>query len=535
MSRDSRPEAQAAARPIVHFLGAGPGDPGLMTYKGAELLERATLVVYDAGELDAIVNAYVPASATRLDSAELGSAATTRGRKLAQLAREHTRVVRIVPHDGVLFSTTTDEAAGCKRNGVDFEIVPGVGLTSSMSAYTGTPITTSRVRSVRFIEASPQTYVDVARHRNTGHVITGSVDEVSVAIDSLLGDDWDADTPILLTIGVSTLQQVSVETTLGDSGRHLAKAASPDQRVVMLMGQGIDMRKELSWFETKPLFGWKVLIPRTREQASATQDLLAEYGAEGTIVPTIAIQPPRTPNQMEKAIRALVEGDYQWVGFTSVNAVAVVRNWLEDLGLDARCLAGVKVAAVGDQTAASLQEWGVIPDLVPSGEQSARGMLEDWPPFDDGYHAMNRVLLPRADIAGEVLVTGLREEGWEVDDVTAYRTVRAAPPPAPVREAIKRGDFDAVLFTSSSTVRNLVGIAGKPFHTTLVACIGPATAQTATDHGLRVDVMADEANLGSVVAGLVEYARDRREEMLAAGRTPLRPSQTRRRSSRRKK
>lgn len=534
MSRDSCPEAQAAARPIVHFLGAGPGDPGLMTYRGAELLERATLVVYDAGEHDAIVDVYVPESATRIDAAELGVAATTRGRKLAQLAREHTRVVRIVPHDGVLFSTTTDEAAGCKRNGVDFEIVPGVGLTSSTSAYTGTPITTNRVRSVRFIEASAQTYVDVARHRNTGHVITGSVDDVSAAVAGLLGDDWEPETPILMTIEVSTLQQVSVETTLAEADAHLARAGR-NQRVIMLMGQGIEMRKELSWFETKPLFGWKVLIPRTREQAAATQELLAEYGAEGTIVPTIVIQPPRTPNQMEKAIRALVDGDYQWVGFTSVNAVAVVRTWLEDLGLDARCLAGVRVAAVGDQTAACLQEWGVIPDLVPSGEQSARGMLDDWPPFDDSHDAMNRVLLPRADIAGEVLVTGLREEGWDVDDVTAYRTVRASPPPAPVREAIKRGDFDAVLFTSSSTVRNLVGIAGKPFHTTVVACIGPATAQTAADHGLRVDVQAPEASLGSLVSALVEFARERRDEMLNAGTTPLRPSQIRRRSARRRK
>ena len=129
------------------------------------------------------------------------------------------------------------------------------------------------------------------------------------------------------------------------------------------------------------------------------------------------------------------------------------------------------------------------PDLVPSGEQSAAGLLEDWPPYDPVFDPIDRVFLPRADIATETLVAGLIELGWEVDDVTAYRTVRASPPPAETREAIKGGGFDAVLFTSSSTVRNLVGIAGKPHNVTVIACIGPATAKTAEEHGLRVDVL----------------------------------------------
>nr|WP_236863112.1 uroporphyrinogen-III synthase [Brevibacterium daeguense] len=519
---------------MVYFLGAGPGDPGLMTYRGSELLERASLVVSDTRVHDDILEAYVRASVPRIDSAELGQAASTRGRKLAELAREHGVVVRLVPHDGVLFSTTTDEAAACRRHDVDFEIVPGVGQSSSMSAYTGTPVTTNRVRSVRFIEAGPQTHVDVSKHRNTGHVISGSVEEIVTALESLLADGWDGDTPVLMANEVSTVHQVTIEATMATAVGKLLAEASPGDHVMMLMGQGIEKRADLSWFESKPLFGWRVLIPRTREQGASTADLLTEYGAEGTIVPTIAIQPPRTPNQMEKAIKALVTGDYQWVGFTSVNAVRAVRMWLSDLGLDARSLAGVKVAAVGGPTAEVLQDWGVNPDLVPSGEWSARGLLADWPDFDDSLDPINRVLLPRADIATEVLVSGLLERGWEVDDVTAYRTVRAAPPPAPIRESIKRGDFDAVLFTSSSTVRNLVGIAGKPHPTTVVACIGPATAQTAESLGLTVDVVADEAHMGSLVSGLVEFARARRDEDLAEGRTPLRPSQ-RRRTARKKK
>ena len=174
------------------------------------------------------------------------------------------------------------------------------------------------------------------------------------------------------------------------------------------------------------------------------------------------MEAPRNPLQMDKSVRGLVEGRYEWIVFTSVNAVKAVREKFDEYGLDARAFAGLKVAAVGEQDRAGVADWGIRADLVPSGEQSARGLLEDWPPYDDMLDPINRVFLPRADIATETLVAGLHELGWEVDDVTAYRTVRAAPPPAPTRDAIKTGKFDAVVFTSSSTVRNLVGIAGKP-------------------------------------------------------------------------
>ena len=185
------------------------------------------------------------------------------------------------------------------------------------------------------------------------------------------------------------------------------------------------------------------------------------------------------------------------------------------------------MAAVGGVTTEALREWGIEPDLVPSGESSAQGLLADWPPYDEVLDPINGVFLPRADIATDTLVAGLAEPGWAVDDVTAYRTVRAAPPAAPVREAIKNGSFDAVVFTSSSTVRNLVGIAGKPNPSTVVACIGPATAQTATEHGLRVDVLAEDATSAALVEALARYGTSLREEALAAGEHPVRPSEKR--------
>ncbi|NLC98842.1 MAG: uroporphyrinogen-III synthase, partial [Actinomycetales bacterium] len=264
-------------------------------------------------------------------------------------------------------------------------------------------------------------------------------------------------------------------------------------------------------------------------------DRLRSYGAVSEEVPTISVEPPRNPQQMDKAIRGLVEGRYEWIVFTSANAVKAVREKFEEYGLDARSFSGLKIAAVGEKTAAAVGGLGIRPDLVPSGEQSTRGLLEDWPPYDDLLDPLNRVFLPRADIATEALVAGLLELGWEVDDVTAYRTVRAAPPPAPTREAIKTGKFDAVMFTSSSTVRNLVGIAGKPHATTVIACIGPATAKTAEEHGLRVDVVAESPSVEVLADALAEFGRQRRVAMIEAGTPVTKPSQrkpsSRRRSS----
>ena len=177
-------------------------------------------------------------------------------------------------------------------------------------------------------------------------------------------------------------------------------------------------------------------------------------------------------------------------------------------------------------TANALREWGLVPDLVPSGEQSAAGLLDDWPEYDDVLDPINRVFLPRADIATDTLVAGLQDMGWEVDDVTAYRTVRAAPPAAEVRDAIKSGAYDAVVFTSSSTVRNLVGIAGKPHPSTVVAFIGPATAKAAEEAGLRVDVLAPEASADALVDALGGHGLGLAVAAQEAGEPVRRPSAT---------
>jgi len=241
--------------------------------------------------------------------------------------------------------------------------------------------------------------------------------------------------------------------------------------------KSLNSAKKYNWFEKKELVGWRVLIPRTQDNTAEMIQVLKAHGAVPSEVATISVEPPRTPQQMDRAVNGLVSGRYAWVGFTSLNAVRAIREKLEEYGLDARSFSGLKVAAVGASTIAALIEFGVKPDLVPPGDQNTTALMEEWPPYDSLTDPINRIFLPRADISTDTLVAGLTELGWEVEDITAFRTVRAAPPPAQTREAIKTGGFDAVLFTSSSTVRNLVGIAGKPHATTVVACIGPQTAK----------------------------------------------------------
>jgi len=296
---------------------------------------------------------------------------------------------------------------------------------------------------------------------------------------------------------------------------------------VGVVSDAVPLRAKLGWFETKVMFGWRVLVPRTKEQAGPLLRLLTEFGAVPEEVPTISVEAPRNPQQLDRALTGLVTGRYEWVAFTSVNAVKAVREKFDEYGLDARAFSGLKIAAVGRKTAEAIAEWGIRPDLVPRGEESARGLLAEWPPYDEVLDPINRIFLPRADIATETLVAGLVELGWEVDDITAYRTVRAAPPPAPVRDAIKTGKFDAVVFTSSSTVRNLVGIAGKPHPSTVVACIGPATAETATELGLRVDLVAEEPSIENLAHGLAAFAAQRRAELLEAGEPVNKPSERR--------
>jgi len=525
-------------RPLGHvtFVGVGPGDPALLTIAGRDVLANADAVVVEGPEHDAFL-AYCPPGVEVIDgSGAEGSRAlrvAARARLVVKTAKTSSNVVRLLTGDPFTFSSGAEEAAACRKAGISFNVVPGVSEVSAVPAYAGIPLTVKGEREVTVLDLA-ESKLDFSRlYPKQTLVLLNATDGLKETTAALIEAGFDAGTPVAATVGGTTTAQASVVGTLATIVADL-RAAKLTGEAVIVVGSVVEQREALSWFETKPLFGWRILVPRTKDQAGPLMDRLRRYGAMPEEVPTISVEPPRNPQQMDKAIRGLVEGRYEWVAFTSVNAVKAVREKFDEYGLDARAFSGLKIAAVGDKTAEAIGAWGIRPDLVPTGEQSAAGLVEDWPPFDEVLDPINRVFLPRADIATETLVAGLIELGWEVDDVTAYRTVRASPPPVETREAIKGGGFDAVLFTSSSTVRNLVGIAGKPHNVTVIACIGPATAKTAEEHGLRVDVMAPEPSALKLAEALADFGLRRRAAATEAGDPVTRPSERRPGSRRRR-
>ena len=532
-----KPAVPTPSAPVgfVSFVGSGPGDPELLTVRAAELLREAEVVVTEAPEHAALVAKLAP-EAEVVDGGfgTDGQPLTHAGRAkvVVKQAKTGRRVVRLMAGDPFVYASGPEEAQACVKAGVAFEIVPGVSSVTAVPAYAGVPLTDKKHREVAVVNCADAKVDWSAYADDRTLVLLSAVSAIGDVAKALVAAGRAPETPVAMTRVGTTTEQETVVSTLERIAAD-ARAARMAPPAVTVVGDVVDLRTTLSWFETKPLFGWRVLVPRTKEQAGSVSTRLRGFGAVPEEVPTISVEPPRNPQQMDKAIRGLVEGRYEWIAFTSVNAVRAVREKFDEYGLDARAFSGLKIAAVGDKTAAAIEAWGLRADLVPSGEQSARGLLEDWPPYDEVLDPINRVFLPRADIATETLVAGLLELGWEVDDVKAYRTVRATPPPAPTREAIKTGKFDAVVFTSSSTVRNLVGIAGKPHASTVIAVIGPATAKTAEEHGLRVDVLAPEPSVEVLVDALADFGAARRAAMLEAGQPVTKPSE-RRPSARRK-
>ncbi|KRC52780.1 MULTISPECIES: uroporphyrinogen-III synthase [unclassified Nocardioides] len=545
--------AQAAPTPApqakpggVAFVGTGPGDPDLLTVRAVRLIEDADVVITEEpGHADMVQVVRARAAATGEETSdevefidggfgEDGQPLThaARAKVVVKQAKRGVRVVRLLGGDPFLYASGPEEAQAVAKAGLGFEVVPGVSSVGAVPAYAGIPLTTKDHREVAVVTCGDK--VDWTRYADTPTlVLLSAVGQIGDIAKQLIATGRSPQTPVAMTRVGTTTEQQTITSTLERIAADV-RAARITPPAITVIGSVVDLREKLSWFETKPLFGWRVLVPRTKEQSASLSNRLREFGGVPEEVPTISVEPPRNPQQMDKAVRGLVEGRYEWIAFTSVNAVKAVREKFEEYGLDARAFSGLKIAAVGDKTAAAIAAWGLRADLVPSGEQSAAGLLEDWPEYDEQLDPINRVFLPRADIATENLVAGLIDLGWECDDVTAYRTVRAAPPPAPTRDAIKTGKFDAVVFTSSSTVRNLVGIAGKPHPSTVIAVIGPATAKTAQEHGLRVDVIAPQPDVDLLVEALAGFGSERRAAMVENGEPVTKPSD-RKPSARRRK
>ncbi|MGH3716309.1 MAG: uroporphyrinogen-III synthase [Micromonosporaceae bacterium] len=494
----------------ISFIGAGPGDPTLLTSRGYEAIAAADRLVHDRTLPAPLLDAARDAAPEQAEFEPAEGAPGDIAKVLLSAARSGLHAVRLIAGDVYSFGSVVKEVQAVARTAVPFEVVPGVSHAGAVTSYAGMPLSGVRIEVTAedLVELDFEGLAGAVQH--SGLTVTVDSGGLGTVRDALLAAGVAAGTPIAITgdgtgdtqYTISSTVDSFVEAALGFAGR-----------VVVTVGSGVNLKPKLGWWENRPLYGWKVLVPRTKEQAGAMSARLRVHGAIASEVPTIAVEPPRTPAQMERAIKGLVDGRYAWVVFTSTNAVRAVWEKFTEHGLDARHFGGVKIACIGEATASAVRAFGIQPELVPSGEQSSEGLLADFAPHDGVLDPVSRVLLPRADIATETLAAGLTTKGWEVDDVTAYRTVRAAPPPAEIRDAIKSGGFDSVLFTSSSTVRNLVGIAGKPHARTVVACIGPKTAETAREFGLRVDVQPEHASVPDLVEAVAAYAVELREKL----------------------
>ncbi len=541
---DTQPELGKSDLGKVVFVGAGPGNPDLLTVRAREVLETTANVVTDAGVSQGVrdmVAQQVPVPQELLDAAEeeyerICAAAKEAGarrkpprpapptaavfeevegdvvkqlRNALERAEGHD-VIRLVTGNPLNRESIKAEITAVANAGMEFQVVPGMSLPSTVPSFAGIALGATYTEA----DITEGADWDALATATQPLVLQATADDLPVISAELVERGMPAETEAYVTVHGTTRLQRTHETTLGTLGK--LDAELPGELVVTL-GRSFDDRSKYSWWENRSLYGWRVLVPRTKEQAAAMSARLAGHGAIPQSVPTISVEPPRNPAQMDRAIKGIVEGRYKWVVFTSVNAVSAVWKKIAELGLDARDFAGVHLAAVGQKTADAIRSKGMVPELLPPAtKQNAEGLVEVFPNYVEDIDAVGRVLLPRADIAGEALVTGLLDLGWEVDDVVAYRTVRAAPPAAEIRDMIKTGGFDAVAFTSPSTVRNLVGIAGKPHARTIIACIGPSTKAAAEEVGLRVDVVPEVADVPMLVDALADHVAALR----AAGNLP---------------
>jgi uroporphyrinogen III methyltransferase/synthase len=528
-------DAAAGGQARVVFVGAGPGDPELLTVAAISEIQSADIVVTDSKALiDLVTNPPVgrlqARLVTSLEDLGVGSSGTPEQRAAAAVshARDGETVARVVVGDPFLDADAAPEAAAIVRLGCTFEVVPGVSLLTVVPEYAGVNLASGGV--VQFLPGAVRQHKDSAPRIPEGDlVIALRASMIGDLVVRALEAGRKRDEPALVTLSGASISQRSVHTTLGQLVASVSGVA-PDALVHVIVGPlAAQDRTDLDWYESKPLFGWRVLVPRTKDGGTPMTTRLRSYGAASQEVATISIERPRTPHQMERAIRGLVDGEFEWIAFTSPNAVRAVREKIEEYGLDARAFSGLKVASVGGATADALSAMGIEPDLVSTEDPSAAGLGEVFPDYDEALDPINRVFVPRADVATEALTSELVNRGWEIEDVTAFRTVRAAPPPAVIREGIKAGAYDAVLFSSSSSVRNFVGIAGKPHAATIVAAIGPATAKECEAHGLRVDVLANAPTGADLADALAMFAFRRRESLVAAGQRVTRPSQRSRR------
>lgn len=487
----------------VYLVGGGPGDPGLLTVRAADLLERADVVVYDRLSQASLLD-LAPDRAERIDVGKApGHARRTQdeiNELLVAYGEAGAEVVRLKGGDPFVFARGGEEAAALQAAGVPFEVVPGVTSAIAAPAYAGIPVTRRHSStSVTIVtghedlatgEAGTVNWEAVAQVGGTIVILMG-VARIRVIAKALIHGGRSPATPVAAVQWGTRPNQRTVRATLGT-------IADQDLGTPSTIVVGEVAASELTWFERRPLFGRSIVVTRARAQASELVARLSELGAETVEVPSIEVREASDGGlALRHAMHALA--GYDWVVVTSPNGARALLVALRTEGLDARALGGAQVAALGPGTADVLSTGNVVADLVPP-QYVAESLVDVFPEPPTGHPG--RVLLARAAVARDVLPDGLRARGWTVDVVEAYQTV-AVPLEPELRAGLTRADM--VTFTSSSTVTRFLEAVGAENVPPLVAAIGPITAATARENGLGVDIEAEVHTIDGLVDAILGY------------------------------
>jgi uroporphyrinogen III methyltransferase / synthase len=500
----------------VYLVGSGPGDPGLLTLKAKECIEKADVVIYDY-LANVVFLDYAKKNAERIYVGKEGGRHTLGqneiNRLIVEKASQGLRVVRLKGGDPFIFGRGGEEAQELVKAGIPFEVVPGVTSAIAVPAYAGIPLThRDFTATVAFVtghedpskETSNIAWDKIATGIGTLVFLMGVGNLPKIAA-SLMEHGRSPDTPVAVIRAGTVPGQRTVTGSLGNIA-DIAQKEKIKPPAIIVVGDVVSLRKDLNWFEKKPLFGKRVVVTRAREQASDFVARLSELGAECIEFPTIEVIPPLSWKELDRAIGNLER--YHWLVFTSVNGVKHFFDRLQDSGQDARNLKEIRIAAIGPKTAEAIRGQGVKPDLIPE-EYRAEAVVEAF--GKRGVKGL-RILLPRAAEAREVLPQELEEMGAAVEVVEAYRTVRPEGAKNEVRAMLEKGDIHMVTFTSSSTVNNFMEMFEGESERLLgwmkkvaVACIGPVTAKTAQERGLSVRITPSDYTIEALTKAIVDW------------------------------
>ncbi|MBI9084461.1 MAG: uroporphyrinogen-III C-methyltransferase [Desulfobacterales bacterium] len=498
----------------VYLVGAGPGDPGLITAKGLACIEQADVLIYDYLASPLLLR-HAPAKAEKIYVGKQGGDHTLSQEGINDLIVEKSRqglmVTRLKGGDPFIFGRGGEEAEELVAAGIPFEIVPGVTSAIAAPAYAGIPLTHRKfTATVAFVtghedptkESSNVDWTALATGIGTVVFFMG-VKNLPHIVEKLTAHGRPSHTPVALIRWGTTTAQQTVTGTLATIVEAV-QAAGLKAPAIIVVGEVVSLRDTLKWFETRPLLGKRIVVTRAREQASDLVQKLTDLGAACLECPTIEVVPPEDWAPLDRALSNL--DTFDWLVFTSVNGVNFFFQRLFDTGRDLRDLPRIKTAVIGPATQKRLLDWGVISDIVPESFRAESVVAA----FEKEDVAGKRVLLPRALEARPVLPEELRKMGAKVEEITAYQTIADRSAAGRLIKDLETGDVDMVTFTSSSTVRNFKALlpasrAGELMAGVAVASIGPITSDTARDLGFAVHTEASAYTIDGLREAITAY------------------------------